>query len=672
MSKKIKVTLVLKFMLPILLILILSLGSLGLIAYKQMSGVLNTQMVSVIGQDMAGIEQTIKNNDDVYKKVKDKHNSDLIAMANAIAGIVSINPGAINNDRLKELAKSLNVAEIYISDESGKIKFSTVPEFLGYDFNSADQSRPFMKALTDKKFVLVQEPTERGADKVLFQYAGVARQDMPGIIQVGVEPKVLQQLLQQVDLSTLVGNMKVGKDGYYVVVDSKGIITNHPKHEIIGKNIKDIGVNIDLSKDSGDLKYKFDSSDKYLQYKKVNNKYLMITIKQDEFLSPLRGLLDKMLLSIALGVILSFIIIFLLVRILIINKIKQIINIMNKVAQGELNVNTDIKTNDEFRLLSESIALANVGVTNLINNVIKNAKQVLEYVQTLAIATNESAASAAEVTKTIEELAKGATVQARETEEGSEKLDILSGEIGFVNNASELMKNSANEVYKLNIEGVEVLKQLATSFKDTIETVKLVTNNTQALSDKSGSISKIVDTIQSVTEQTNLLALNAAIEAARAGEAGRGFAVVADEIRKLAEQTSSSTKEIAIIVQEVQTDISITKTNMDATGDIVEHANQRLVDTEKAFNSTSDAIKNTMDQIELLTGSIRKMNESKEGVAAAIEQITAISEESAASTEEISASMNEQSSTIEGISKTAASLKEVAEILSGSIQGFKI
>lgn len=671
-EKKVKAALTVKFLIPMLAILFVGLGIVGTIAFQSMNSVLNNQMEIFTGLNLKDIEDTILTNNDIYRMVKEDNNQRLLEKTRAVAEIIAANPEVLTTERLNSIAKSIGVNEIHVSDEKGILKYGSVPEFFGFDFSSSEQSKAFLPALTDKNFALAQEPMERGVDKVLFQYAGVARIDCPGIVQVGVAPKTLETLLKNFDLHNIINKRKFGERGYAAIANKDGVVTHHPSDEVRGKTLKDFGLESILGQEEGKLRYTLGGEAKYLQFKKMGDDYLILAIPQSEFLDPLRNMLGKIAITVILAGLISFAVVFLLMRKLILEKINKIIVVMNRVAKGELNVKADIKTNDEFRLLGDSINAASEGVGELISDVMKNSNEVAEYAESLAAATNQSAVSTEEVARAVEELAKGASEQAREAQQGTEKLMLLAEEIDSIVQNSKLMKQYADEVDKLNRHGVDVVGLLKDKFKANMDITGQVASNVNTLADKSGSVTQIVETIQNIAAQTNLLALNAAIEAARAGEAGKGFAVVAEEIRKLAEQTSVSTKEIGSIVGEIKTEISNTKSNMDAAAAVVAEANEGIADTGKAFETISSATVKMLDQIEQLAASIAKMNESKEGVVAAMQEIAAISEESAASTEEVSASVEEQTSTIEDISATAENLKHISDRLLESVKGFKI
>lgn len=158
----------------------------------------------------------------------------------------------------------------------------------------------------------------------------------------------------------------------------------------------------------------------------------------------------------------------------------------------------------------------------------------------------------------------------------------------------------------------------------------------EELKKKAEEVSEITQIIFSISEETNLLALNASIESARAGEAGRGFSVVADQIRKLSEQTKTSTEKIEGIV-------TLLNTDADTTADLVEKSIQATKQQNDLIERNAASLNEIHSQSGMLLSravsldeEVKRLLNSNNKIVENITQLSAVSEEVTASTQEAS------------------------------------
>ncbi|MGB3609699.1 MAG: methyl-accepting chemotaxis protein [Cellvibrio sp.] len=270
--------------------------------------------------------------------------------------------------------------------------------------------------------------------------------------------------------------------------------------------------------------------------------------------------------------------------------------VAQEISSGQLNLRLGTTSVTEGSVMAAILQMANqlktivAGIQDAADDVEKTSNELSvsseKSIRELNVQKQEAehvAAAMDEMTATVSEVAKNTQFAAEATKTADQR--VMEGGL--------LMENSVKAILNLN---------------DEIERAAAVVLKLEA---ESREITTVLEVIRSIAEQTNLLALNAAIEAARAGEQGRGFAVVADEVRTLASKTHTSTEEIRVMIDRLQTGVQ----NVVATMETSRAGAKTTVTYAQEMNHTLDTIKSTVSDVNNLNIQIATAAEQQSQVA---------------------------------------------------------
>jgi aerotaxis receptor len=301
----------------------------------------------------------------------------------------------------------------------------------------------------------------------------------------------------------------------------------------------------------------------------------------------------------------------------VINKIKHGLKeskiAAESIAAGDLTKPLPPASKDELGDLNAALSVMR-------NNLHELIASLREGITSLNQSSGNVSASAHKSSKVSEMQSEAASGMASAMEELSVSIDQVSEHASSAHRVSQISSEKA-------VEGGLVIHSAATEMENIAKSVNHVAAKINGLEEYSKQISGIANTIKEIADQTNLLALNAAIEAARAGEQGRGFAVVADEVRKLAERTANSTKEISGMIGKIQVGTQEAVKEMEVS---VSKVNEGVHLARKAGDSVSsirEAAENAAHDVDDITHAIQEQSLAARDIAQRIEKIAQGTEE---------------------------------------------
>jgi methyl-accepting chemotaxis protein len=314
------------------------------------------------------------------------------------------------------------------------------------------------------------------------------------------------------------------------------------------------------------------------------------------------------------------------------------VSYLETMAHGDLSQHITVNRHNEISQMLNAMKKLQDSMRDIISGIQRTADH-------LTSASRDLSANS-------EKMAQGtehASCQSNSVSSAVGEMAVVSNDIAL---SCQRMADRAGSTNDATLKGEQTIEHMASMMVEIERMVVGTMDEVKALGTNSERIGDIVVAIEDIADQTNLLALNAAIEAARAGDQGRGFAVVADEVRRLAERTTSSTREIQSIIGSLQGDVRNVVGSMERSAKSVRVGTEDVQHSSRAIGSIKEQIAPLLEHVSQVATAAEEQSATSANITSSMKQIIGV-------VQDASHGAHESANAAAELASSAAALKDV-------------